>query len=132
MTPLSIAIGARLRWARLDANLRLEDVAKLTGSHRPIVGRTERGLHTPDVAKLGLHAAAVRLDVAELGRVVDGVLAACGAAAFVPVGGPRLRTRLTSPVLDANARSRSAEIRRRAAPTGPAKTKKKHPTLDEL
>lgn len=91
MTPLSIAVGSCLRGARLAAGLTCAEVAAALGSHRPVVGRVERGLHGHDVLLLARHAAAVGVTLADIGRVVDDVLAAFGAAAFAPAQRSRVR-----------------------------------------
>jgi transcriptional regulator with XRE-family HTH domain len=86
---LSIAMGARLREARLDRGLTQADVARLSGSHRPIVARTELGKHLPDLTCLVRHGAAVGVGLAEIGAVLDGIIAAGALDPSIGTRGPR-------------------------------------------
>jgi len=63
VSALSRAVGARLRELRQDAELSQAQVALLTGSHRPIIGRIERGVHEVDLHTLQRYARALELDV---------------------------------------------------------------------
>jgi transcriptional regulator with XRE-family HTH domain len=60
---LARAVGARLRELRKDAELSQAEVARLIGSHRPIVCRIERGVHEVDLHTLQRYARALDLDV---------------------------------------------------------------------
>lgn len=51
-------IGAELRRLRLRAGLTQEDVARAMSSHRPIVGRNERGRHATSLAMIDAQARA--------------------------------------------------------------------------
>lgn len=72
---LAVALGARLRHARIRRGLTAAEVAKRIGSHRPIVSRTERGRHTPTLDGIARHAAAVGLDLAAIGACIDEIAA---------------------------------------------------------
>lgn len=63
MSALARAVGARLRELRVDAELSQAQVARLTGSHRPIICRVERGVHEVDLHTLQRYARALDLDV---------------------------------------------------------------------
>lgn len=70
---VAVTMGCVLRAARLARGMTLADVARETGTHRPIVGRTERGLHTPSVRVLLEHAWAVGVSPGEILAVLDEV-----------------------------------------------------------
>lgn len=46
---LAEAIGTRIRVLRLARGMTQRELARLIWTHRPIIGRIERGLHTPDL-----------------------------------------------------------------------------------
>jgi transcriptional regulator with XRE-family HTH domain len=71
LTALSQAVGARLRELRRDAELTQEQIARAIGSHRPIIGRIERGKHVLSVDVLQRYARALDLDVATVLAPVD-------------------------------------------------------------
>jgi transcriptional regulator with XRE-family HTH domain len=71
MSELSKAIGARLRELRLDAEMTLAEVARRMGSHRPIIGRAERGVHTLNLDVLSAHARALDLDLLTVLAPID-------------------------------------------------------------
>lgn len=60
---LALHIGERLRALRLDAELSQRELAARAGTHRPIIGRLERGLHVPDLDVLAGVARALDVDV---------------------------------------------------------------------
>lgn len=60
------AIGARVRTLRLERGWTLDDLADRLDSYRPIVGRLERGRHTPSPLTLVRYAAALEVSVGEL------------------------------------------------------------------
>ena len=76
--PLALAVGVRLREARLAHRLTLAQVAARCASHGPVIARTEAGVHSPELKPLLLHARAVGLGPLALGVVVDDVLASMG------------------------------------------------------
>lgn len=108
---LAIALGAKLRQARIRRGLTAADVAHRIGSHRPIVSRTERGHHVPDLTHLAKHAHAVGLDLAVIGSCIDEVSAAAG----VEVWGPSARSaaRVVGP-RRTHARCQTVRSRRRS------------------
>lgn len=57
------AVGARLRELRIDAEFSQRDIAARMGSHRPIVGRIERGVHALGMRTVARYAEALELDV---------------------------------------------------------------------
>jgi ribosome-binding protein aMBF1 (putative translation factor) len=60
---ISRAVGARLRELRLDAELSQQQLSNLTGIHRPIVCRLERGIHLQQLEEIRRYARALDLDV---------------------------------------------------------------------
>ena len=46
------AIGERLREIRVNANLSLDETAKLTGVSKPMLGQIERGQSVPTITTL--------------------------------------------------------------------------------
>lgn len=64
-------IGAELRRLRLEAELTQEDVAQLMGSHRPIVCRLERGVHTHTLDEVARYARALDLDAVTVLACLD-------------------------------------------------------------
>lgn len=70
-TKLGILVGRALRAARLARGLTQRDVARATGSHRPIIARTERGLHVPKLDVIVRHMTCVGLTLADLGAIMD-------------------------------------------------------------
>jgi transcriptional regulator with XRE-family HTH domain len=68
------AVGAELRRLRQRAGLSQGDVARLTGTHRPIIGRIEHGRHCPTLAIAVLHAEVCGGGARDVLRVVDRVL----------------------------------------------------------
>lgn len=60
---LASHVGARLRSLRLDAELSQAELAARAGTHRPIIGRLERGLHVPELDVLARMARALDVDV---------------------------------------------------------------------
>lgn len=57
-------VGARLRELRLDAELTQSEISDLTGIHRPIVSRLERGTHSASLESIARYAGALGLDLA--------------------------------------------------------------------
>ena len=68
---LAKTVGLALRAARLARGLTQEDVARMTRSHRPIVARTEGGLHTPNLSVVVKHMIAVGFPLSDLGTLID-------------------------------------------------------------
>lgn len=68
---LALELGERLRTARLDAGLTLAQVATRLRSHRPIIGRTERGAHIPRLDTLIAHACVVGLPLRTVCEIID-------------------------------------------------------------
>jgi transcriptional regulator with XRE-family HTH domain len=71
LTPLSKAIGRRLRELRLDAEISQAELGRRAGIHRPIVGRLERGLHVHDLDSLQRYARALDIDLLTVLAPVD-------------------------------------------------------------
>lgn len=71
---IAAAAGAELRRLRVCAGLSHSEVARLIESHRPIVGRIERGVHVPDVETCALHAAVCGGSLLNVLRAVDRAL----------------------------------------------------------
>jgi len=55
-TRIAISVGAELRRLRERAGLTQGEVARRSGTHRPIVGRTEAGRHCPTLEVAVLQA----------------------------------------------------------------------------
>lgn len=72
---LAYAVGHALRNMRLDCGLSQRELAQRIGSHRAIVGRVERGVHSTRIWVAARHAHAC-------GRSLLEVLAAIDAALF--------------------------------------------------
>jgi transcriptional regulator with XRE-family HTH domain len=64
MTGVAATVGARIRELRLDAEMKQHELAKRIGTHRPIMGRIERGVHQTDLRTIALIADVLGLDVA--------------------------------------------------------------------
>lgn len=64
-------IGRRLRQLRERRRLTQGQVARRMRTHRPIVGRIERGLHTVDLRTLARYVAAVRARLIDVTVVLD-------------------------------------------------------------
>jgi DNA-binding XRE family transcriptional regulator len=65
------AAGAELRRMRIAAGMTQAQVAVFTDSHRPIIGRIERGYHAPLLETCQLVAAVTGGDVRRVLRAVD-------------------------------------------------------------
>lgn len=79
-------IGARMRELRKEAGLTIE-VARRMGSHRPIVGRFERGIHDQGVEQIVRYARAIGVRPTTITVVLDDKTASTvedGAACMVP------------------------------------------------
>jgi transcriptional regulator with XRE-family HTH domain len=72
-TALAIAVGHALRRKRVGRGMTAAEVASISGIARPIIHRTERGLHAPMLGPLAFHCAAVGLSLSELGDLIDRV-----------------------------------------------------------
>lgn len=60
---LAVRVGERLRALRVDTELSQAELAARAGTHRPIIGRLERGLHVPELDVLARVARALDVDV---------------------------------------------------------------------
>lgn len=78
---LRLLVGAKLRLLRARAGLTLAEIARRMGSHRPIVGRLESGLHDPALETIGRYCAALGVDPRVVLAEVDLALG------FRPCGG---------------------------------------------
>jgi transcriptional regulator with XRE-family HTH domain len=56
-------VGARIRELRVDAEMTQAELARRIGTHRPIMGRIERGIHQSDLHTVARIAAALELDL---------------------------------------------------------------------
>lgn len=75
---LDEAVGRLLRLWRWNAAMTLDQVAAAMGSHRPIVGRLESGLHSPSIPSIVRFAKATGADVRQVFDLVDAFLAPGG------------------------------------------------------
>jgi transcriptional regulator with XRE-family HTH domain len=64
-------VGARIRELRVDAEMTQRELAQRSRTHRPIIGRIERGVHAPDWWTLAELARALELDVVTVLMGVD-------------------------------------------------------------
>jgi putative transcriptional regulator len=64
-------VGARVRELRLEAELTQQELADRIGSHRPIIGRIERGVHVVTLEVCVRVAAALELDLGTLLACLD-------------------------------------------------------------
>ncbi len=62
----ALAVGQRIRSARVAAGLSQGGLAELCASHRPIICRIEKGRHLPDLETLYRVAHVLRVSVTEL------------------------------------------------------------------
>lgn len=86
-------VGARMRELRLGAGLTLAEVARRMGTHRPIVGRLERGLHDQSIGAIVLYARALGVQPTTITSVLDQLSTLeDGAACVVPeeISGPAI------------------------------------------
>lgn len=88
MSALSLAVGARLRELRQDAELTQAEVARRLNVARPIVTRTERGIHTLTVETLWAWCRVLELDPVTVLAPID--VDALVAIDFPPWQGPEL------------------------------------------
>ena len=105
-TKLAVAIGLRLRRARIEACLTLKEVGAAADTPSTVIARTESGKHQPQLGPLILHALAVGLGPLAIGVVVDDVLAELGVEARARTAEDRLLPRRAS----ARRRKEAAEI----------------------
>lgn len=68
---LALTIGAALRSMRERAGLTRKQLAIRIHSHRPIIGRIERGLHVPELCTVNAYVAACGGDVREVTLAID-------------------------------------------------------------
>jgi transcriptional regulator with XRE-family HTH domain len=68
---LARQVGARVTAFRLAAGLSMAELAERSGTHRPIVGRVERGVHLPDWWTLAELARGLGVSMGELLAGVD-------------------------------------------------------------
>lgn len=68
---VAIVAGAELRRLRVAAGLTVTDVARRTGSHRPIICRTESGRHAPSVRIIARQAVACGGSALDVTRAID-------------------------------------------------------------
>lgn len=68
---IALAIGARMRELRKEAGLTLEEVARRMETHRPIVGRLERGIHDQGIGSIVLYARAIGKPPTSITSVLD-------------------------------------------------------------
>lgn len=74
---LARRVGARVRELRLDAEMTQEALARRCGSHRPIISRTERGVHELDLRFAARIARALGIDLPTLLVCLDPEWIAC-------------------------------------------------------
>jgi transcriptional regulator with XRE-family HTH domain len=72
---IAVSVGAELCRLRLAAGFTQAELARRTGTHRPIIGRTERGHHTPTLELAVLQAEHCGGSARNVLRAVD---RACG------------------------------------------------------
>lgn len=65
------AIGAALRASRNALGMSQRDVADKLGTHRPIVGRVERGVHPQDLTRLARHMHVARMPMKSLLTIIS-------------------------------------------------------------
>lgn len=68
---LRAAFGRALRAARVARGLTQEHVARALGSHRPIIARTERGVHVLELRTAVRHAHVVGLTLDDVCALID-------------------------------------------------------------
>lgn len=73
MTPLSIAVGRRVRHLRKARRMTQHELAERVGTYREIVARLERGVHVPRLRVLAEYADALRVPIWAIVNAVDGV-----------------------------------------------------------
>ena len=61
-TGIGELVGGQLRWLRQEAGLSQAEIARRMRTHRPIVGRIERGLHDMKLEAIWDYAAALGVD----------------------------------------------------------------------
>lgn len=97
---IACAAGAELRRLRLAAGLSQAQVARFTDSHRPIVSRVDRGVHTTSLEVCELHAVVCGGSLADVLRAVDRAL---GLGALAVLAVPRRVSRRVSARVNAEA-----------------------------
>jgi transcriptional regulator with XRE-family HTH domain len=94
MSPLAnriaVFVGGELRTLRLRAGLSLRALAELSGSHRPVIGRTELARNVPKLETAVLLAELCGGSARDVGRAIDRALVD---TYFQP---PRVRRRIVS------------------------------------
>ena len=65
------AIGVLVRTWRRNAGMTQAKLAERVGTHRPIIGRVERGVHLPSLITLSCIAQATGGDMRSVGTIVD-------------------------------------------------------------
>lgn len=64
-------IGAQMRAVRKSEGLTIAEVARRMGTHRPIVGRMERGIHDQSIESIVLYARACGRQPTAITHVLD-------------------------------------------------------------
>ncbi len=93
-----LAIGVRLRLARQNARLTVEELAETTGVSKGYISRVERDLTMPSIPNLLLLCRALRIDVAEVFAATPVELVRLADAPAVDLGGTGIEERLVTPV----------------------------------
>ncbi|GAB95051.1 transcriptional regulator with XRE-family HTH domain [Kineosphaera limosa] len=92
------AIGIRLRLARQNQRLTVEELAEATGVSKGYISRVERDLTMPSIPNLLLLCQALRIDVAEVFATTPVQLMRLADAPTVDLGGTGIEERLVTPV----------------------------------
>lgn len=92
------AIGIRLRLARQNQRLTVEELAEATGVSKGYLSRVERDLTMPSIPNLLLLCRALRIEVADVFRTTPVELVRLSDAPAVDLGGTGIEERLVTPV----------------------------------
>ena len=92
----NVAVGARLRSARMEKRYTLDDVARLSGVTKGFLSRVERDLTSPSVASLVTLCQVLSIDVGSLFEAPQTTLVRADEAVDVDMGGTGITERLIS------------------------------------
>ena len=91
-------IGSRLRLARMERHLTVEELAEATGQSKAFISRVERDLKLPSIPALLSLCRALRIEVGEVFRTALVEFVPLAEAPHVDLGGTGISEQLVTPV----------------------------------